>query len=64
MAGGYGLDESDFEEFLASSSSESVAAGLQPSLPPPLVKFVAATVFKGPREGACGDASRLVPASR
>ena len=64
MAGYYGLDDSDFDEFLASSSSEAVAAGLQLSLPPPLIKFVAATVSKGPREGPSADASRLVPANR
>ena len=64
MAGVYGLDDSDFDEFLESSSSEAVAAVLQPALPPPLTKFIAATVFRGPKEGASLAASRLVPSNR
>ena len=64
MAGGYGLDDSDFDEFLASSSSEAVAAGLQPPALPPLIKFVAATVFRGPQEAPSRDACRLVPSNR
>ena len=66
MAGGFGLDDEDLDEFLASSSSaeEAVPAPLQAAQPLSLLKYVAATVFKGPREGPSGDASRPVPASR
>ena len=66
MARGFGLDAEDFDEFLASSSSaeEAVPVSLQAAQPPPLLKYIAATVFRGPREGPTGDASRPVPASR
>ena len=66
MAGAFGLDDDELDEFLASSSAEEAVlpAVLQAPAPPPLLKYVAATVFRGPREGPSGDASRSVPASR
>ena len=65
MAGGYGLDDSDFDEFLESDSSlEAVATSLVPAKLPQLHKAVTATVWRGPVENCSGDACRSVPASR
>ncbi len=65
---GYGLDDDDFDEFLESSDDELIvvgpAAAPAPAGPPKLQWVLAATSFKGPVEGAAGDACRLVPPNR
>ena len=65
---GYGLDDSDFDDFLESTSSEDEAtplpAPLPAALPVPAVRLLTATAFREPVQAACGDASRLVPPNR
>lgn len=62
-AGYFGLDDSDMDEWLESSSAESVKA-LAVARGPAVSKVLTATVWRGPREGPSGDACRLVPPNR
>ena len=67
---GYGLNDSDFEEFLESSSDdEAVVVQLPP--PPPAASavprfhiFLSGTAWRGPAVGASGDACGPIPPSR
>ena len=65
---GYGLDDSDFDDFLESTSSEDEATPLPgplpAALPVPVVRLLTATAFREPVQAACGDASRPVPPNR
>ena len=61
--GCFGLDDSDLEEWLESSSNASVHALAVPQSPS-AVKLLTASVFRGPRTGSSGDACRVVPPSR
>ena len=70
---GYGLDDSDFDEFLETSSDEEpelpVAAPLPQALPaPPQLQqqqiFLTGTSWRGPACGSSGDACTNVPPSR
>lgn len=58
-----GLDDSDMEEWLESSSEGSVRA-LTVAKPPELAKMLTATVWRGARESPGGDACRTVPPNR
>ena len=60
----FGLDDSDIEEWLESSSNGSVHA-LTMAQAPSAVKLLTASVWRGPRTaGPSGDACRVVPPSR
>ena len=60
----FGLDDSDIEEWLESSSNGSVHA-LTVAQAPSAVKLLTASVWRGPRiAGLSGDACRVVPPSR
>ncbi len=60
----FGLDESDIEEWLESSSNGSVHA-LTMAQAPSAVKLLTASVWRGPRTAVpSGDACRVVPPSR
>ena len=60
----FGLDDSDIEEWLESSSNGSVYA-LTTAQAPSAVKLLTASVWRGPRtSNASGDACRVVPPSR
>ncbi len=61
--GYFGLDDSDMEEWLESSSNASVHALAVPQSPS-AVKLLMACVYKGPRTSATGDACRVVPPNR
>ena len=65
---GYGLDDSDFDDFLESTSSEDEATPLPAPtpavLPVPAVNLLTATAFREPVQAGCGDASRSVPPNR
>lgn len=62
----FGLDDSDLEDFLASSSDEeTVPAHLVAAVgPPPQVVILTGTGWRGPKEGLSGDVSRPVPPNR
>ena len=61
--GYFGLDDSDIEEWLESSSNASLHALAVPqSLS--AVKLLTACVYRGPRTGPSGDACRVVPPNR
>ena len=64
----FGLDDSDIEDLLESSSSEDDALALTHSLaaPPaiPSLTAISATATREPQQHASGDASRGVPANR
>ena len=65
MAGGYGLSDSDFDEFLESESSqEAPAPSLLAPATPQLHKVVTASTWRGPAQGVSGDGCRTVPANR
>ena len=60
----FGLDDSDIEEWLESSSNGSVHA-LSMAQAPSAVKLLTASVWRGPRTAVpSGDACRVVPPSR
>ena len=68
---GYGLDDSDIDEFLASSSDDEVVviiptAGSVASLVPARSRsaMLTCTVCRGSKQSMAGDASRLTPANR
>ena len=70
---GYGLDDSDFDEFLESSSDEELelplATPLQQALPvapqqPQHQVFLTGTSWRGPACDLSGDACRDIPSSR
>ena len=61
--GYFGLDDSDMEEWLESSSNASLHALAVPQSPA-AVKLLMACVYKGPRTGPSGDACRVVPPNR
>lgn len=61
--GYFGLDDSDMDEWLETSTEGSVRA-LALAQPPKLSKVLTATVWRGPREGPSGDACRPVPPNR
>ena len=61
--GYFGLDDSDIEEWLESSSNGSVRALAVPHQPS-TVKLLTASVWRGPRTRPCGDACRVVPPNR
>ena len=67
---GYGLDDSDFEEFLESSSDDEAVVVPPPLLPPaaPAVPrfhiFLSSTAWRGPAAGASADACGPIPPSR
>ena len=61
--GYFGLDDSDIEEWLESSSNASLHA-LAVLQSPSAVKLLMACVHRGPRTGPCGDACRVVPPNR
>ncbi len=63
----YGLDDSDFEEFLDSSSDEElevIKRQLSVKTAPPALIAVTACAAREALLAACGDASRLVPPNR
>ena len=61
----FGLDDSDLEEWLESSSEEGdVAGALSIPKPPRPTKVLTALVYRGAREGPSGDACRQVPPNR
>ena len=61
--GYFGLDDSDIEEWLESSSNGSLHA-LAVAQTPSAVKLLTASVFRGPRCAPSGDACRVVPPNR
>ena len=61
--GYFGLDDSDMDEWLETSTEGSIRA-LAVAQPPKLSKVLTATVWRGPREGPSGDACRPVPPNR
>ncbi len=68
---GYGLDDSDFDEFLESSSQDETELPLlaQPTAPavptgPTFQVLLTSTAQRGPAAGASGDACVTVPPSR
>lgn len=61
--GYFGLDDSDIEEWLESSSNASLHALALPQTPS-AVKLLTACVYRGPRIGPSGDACRVVPPNR
>ncbi len=61
--GYFGLDDSDIEEWLESSSNASLHALAVPQSPS-TVKLLTACVYRGPRTGPSGDACRVVPPNR
>jgi hypothetical protein len=60
----FGLDDSDLEEWLESSSESAVAGTLALPKQPKATKVLTALVYRGAREGPSGDACRQVPPSR
>lgn len=58
--GYFGLDDSDMDEWLESSSEGSLKA-LAVAQPPQLSRVLTATVWRGARESPGGDACRPVP---
>jgi len=64
----FGLDDSDFEDFLESTSSEDETLALPRTLgapkPVPVLRALTATASREPLQAASGDASRLVPPNR
>ena len=61
--GYFGLDDSDMDEWLESSSEGSLRA-LAVARPPQLSRVLTATVWRGARESPGGDACRPVPPNR
>lgn len=60
----FGLDDSDIEEWLESSSNGSVHALAVAPQTPTAVKLLTASIFRGPRTSPSGDACRVVPPNR
>jgi hypothetical protein len=64
----FGLDDSDFEDFLESTSSDDDALTLPLTLaapkPLPVLRALTATASREPLQALSGDASRLVPPNR
>ena len=64
----FGLDDSDFEDFLESTSSEdeTLAPPLTLAAPKavPVLRALTATASREPFQAGSGDASRLVPPNR
>lgn len=70
---GYGLDDSDFDEYLETSSEEEELAAFDPlpqqasaiqGLHAPSQIFLTGTSYRGPRCGVSQDACTEVPPSR
>jgi hypothetical protein len=61
--GYFGLDDSDMDEWLESSSAGSIRALALPR-GPAVSTVLTATLWRGPREGQDGDACRLVSPNR
>jgi hypothetical protein len=62
--GYFGLDDSDIEEWLESSSNDSVNALAVALERRTAVKLLTTSIFRGPRTSPSGDACRVVPPSR
>ncbi|KAK9803996.1 hypothetical protein WJX72_011444 [[Myrmecia] bisecta] len=63
---GFGLEDSDWDEFLESETSSEGLQVLPAVLPakPKALPLITAVVWRGPEEQLCGDACRLVPPNR
>ncbi len=67
---GYGLEDSDFDEFLESSSEDEIELPLAPPPPaaapagPALTVLLTSTAQRQPAVGPSGDACVIVPPSR
>ena len=63
----FGLDDSDFEDFLESTSSEDETLAPPLALAAkvvPVLRALTATASREPLQAQSGDASRLVPPNR
>lgn len=62
---GFGLDDSDLDEFLESSDDEPQPLLIAPTLKAPAPQsLLTAVVWRGPKDTPSGDASRTVPCNR